>query len=214
MYEGSVFGPFHTPRKPIFYQHNKFGTNILINGGVCPQNWIRKNACMASKFYFRFQFRQVSSYRNLAMCDPTKFQPNDTQTGDDAQWPIDKAKFSMSVCTMGKVPTRKHRRWRNRTSDRESDGRFWIGKPVSYSSFLLTIRLSRLVSEIFACDRQTADGRTTRTITRPISGPGPANKYQLNTNMFHVSTYIKCMKKQMFVLEGLCRLQLHTDCDT
>jgi len=29
----------------------------------------------------------------------------------------------------------------------------------SYSRFLVTIRLSRLVSEIFACDRQT-DGRT------------------------------------------------------
>jgi len=28
------------------------------------------------------------------------------------------------------------------------------GSPVSYSSFLITICLSRLVSEIFACDRQ------------------------------------------------------------
>jgi len=38
------------------------------------------------------------------------------------------------------------------------------GSPDSYSSFLVTICLSRLVLEIFACDRQT-DGRTTRTIT-------------------------------------------------
>jgi len=38
------------------------------------------------------------------------------------------------------------------------------GNVVSYSSFLVTISLSRLVSEIFACDRQT-DRRTTRTIT-------------------------------------------------
>jgi len=73
---------------------------------------------------------------------------------------------------MGEVPTRKHTKWRNRTSDRESDGRFWIEKPssVSYSSFLvgLTIGLSRLVSETFACDRETdrrTDGRTTLTIT-------------------------------------------------
>jgi len=29
------------------------------------------------------------------------------------------------------------------------------GSPDSYSSFLVTKRLSRLVSEIFACDRQT-----------------------------------------------------------
>jgi len=51
---------------------------------------------------------------------------------------------------MGEVPTQKHpKRW-NRTSDRESDGRVWIGKP----SFLVTTGLSRLVSEIFACDRQ------------------------------------------------------------
>jgi len=33
------------------------------------------------------------------------------------------------------------------------------GSPDSYSSFLVTIRLSRLVSEIFACDRHT-DGRS------------------------------------------------------
>jgi len=41
------------------------------------------------------------------------------------------------------------------------------GSPDSYSSFLVTICLSRLVSEIFACDRQT-DGQG-RTIT--IAGP-------------------------------------------
>jgi len=37
-----------------------------------------------------------------------------------------------------------------------------------YSSFLVTVRLSRLVLEIFACDRRT-DGQTPRTIT--ILGP-------------------------------------------
>jgi len=36
--------------------------------------------------------------------------------------------------------------------------------PVSYSRFLVSMRLSCLVSEIFACDRQTGS-RTTRTIT-------------------------------------------------
>jgi len=48
-----------------------------------------------------------------------------------------------------------------------------LGSPDSYSSFLVIIRLSRLVSGIFACDRhtngQTTDGRTTRAIT--IAGP-------------------------------------------
>jgi len=38
------------------------------------------------------------------------------------------------------------------------------GSPHFYPTFLVTIRLSHLVSEIFACDRQT-DGWTMRTIT-------------------------------------------------
>jgi len=46
--------------------------------------------------------------------------------------------------------------------------RFWIGKPGFLFRFLVTIHLSRLVLEIFACDRRT-DRRTTRTIT--IAGP-------------------------------------------
>jgi len=44
--------------------------------------------------------------------------------------------------------------------------------PISYSTFIVTIGISRLVSEIFACDAQTdrwADIHTTRTIT--IAGP-------------------------------------------
>jgi len=45
---------------------------------------------------------------------------------------------------VGELQTRKPSKWRS---------------PDSYSSFLVTIRLSRLVSEILACDRQT-----TRTI--------------------------------------------------
>jgi len=36
------------------------------------------------------------------------------------------------------------------------------GSPHSYSTFMVTIVLSRLVSEILVCDRQTY-GRTTRT---------------------------------------------------
>jgi len=43
-----------------------------------------------------------------------------------------------------------------------------LGSPDSYSSILITIRLSRLVSVISACDRQT-DGWTVWTIT--IAGP-------------------------------------------
>jgi len=43
-----------------------------------------------------------------------------------------------------------------------------LGSPDSDLSFLVTICLSRLVSEIFARDRQT-NGQTTSTIT--IAGP-------------------------------------------
>jgi len=37
------------------------------------------------------------------------------------------------------------------------------GSPDSYSSFLVTIRLSRLASDIFACDR-LKDRQTTRAL--------------------------------------------------
>jgi len=41
-----------------------------------------------------------------------------------------------------------------------------LGRLISYSSFLVTVRLSRLVSEIFACDRQTE--RQTDGQRRPL----------------------------------------------
>jgi len=66
---------------------------------------------------------------------------------------------------MGEVPTRKHPTWRNRTSDRESDGRFWIEK----SEFLFEFPCNHTsISPIFGdkrvcqTDRQT-DRQTTRT---------------------------------------------------
>jgi len=48
---------------------------------------------------------------------------------------------------------------RNRTSDSNLMADSESGSPDSCSTFLVTIRLSRSVWEIFACDRQT-DGRT------------------------------------------------------
>jgi len=48
--------------------------------------------------------------------------------------------------------------------------------PISYSRFAVTISLSHLVSELFACDRQT-DGQTTRIITTAgLYFGGSANK--------------------------------------
>jgi len=68
---------------------------------------------------------------------------------------------------MGKVPTRKHAKWHNRTSDREPDSRFWIGKPgflFEFPSNHMSILLSFGDIRVW----QT-DGRTTQTIT--IAGP-------------------------------------------
>jgi len=53
--------------------------------------------------------------------------------------------------------------------------------PISYSSFLVIIGLSRLVLEIFACDRQTdrqTDGVTTRVVAIAVDrhSGGPAIK--------------------------------------
>jgi len=42
-----------------------------------------------------------------------------------AKMAVDSLIASLILCT----PTRKHSKWRSRTSDRESDSRFWIGKP-------------------------------------------------------------------------------------
>jgi len=69
------------------------------------------------------------------MCNHTEFQLTDTPvTMPNAQCPIDEAKFPISV-TMGEVPTRKHPKWRNRTSDREYDGIFEIEKPSFLFAF-------------------------------------------------------------------------------
>jgi len=61
----------------------------------------------------------------------------------------------------------------DRTSDRKSDADSESGSPISYSSFRLTIRLSRLVSEMFACDTQT-DGQPDN-MDHYYSCGGPAN---------------------------------------
>jgi len=62
-------------------------------------------------------------------------------------------------CLNGRTANRKHPKWRNRTFDRESDGRFWIGKP----GFLFEFPINH-TSISLRTDRET-DGRTTRTIT-------------------------------------------------
>jgi len=84
---------------------------------------------MAAEFYFRFQFRHVSSYGTF-LCVITQNFSQMTQTGDDAKCPIDNAKFLIFVL-IGEVPTRKRPKWPNRTSGQKSVGRFSIGKPGS-----------------------------------------------------------------------------------
>jgi len=93
------------------------------------------------------------------MCDHTKFQPNNIKTDDCSQCSTDNAKSQWTKCRPGNtknggtvLPIA------NLMADSES------ASPDSYSSFLVAIRLSRQVSEIFISDRQT-DRQTTRIIT-------------------------------------------------
>jgi len=88
--------------------------------------------------------------------------------------------------SLSEKATQKHPKLCNRTSDCELMTDSESGSPVSYSSFLVTIRQSRWVTEIFTCNRQTnsrTDGRTekrtTQTITITHFGV-PANKKPLN----------------------------------
>jgi len=65
-------------------------------------------------------------------------------SGDCSPWSIHQPSRPISVW-MGEVSTRKHPEWQNRTSDRESDGRFWIGKPgflFEFPSNQMSISLS------------------------------------------------------------------------
>jgi len=85
----------------------------------------------------------VSAYATfVCVCGRAKFQLN---TNDDSRSPIDKTDFSMSVTT-GEVPTGNTQNGgtvlpiANPMMDSET------GSPDSHPSFLVTVRLSRLVS--------------------------------------------------------------------
>jgi len=74
---------------------------------------------------------------------------------------------------MGEVPTRKHTKWRNLTSDRESDGRFWIGKPgflFEFPSNYMSVSLN--LGDIRVWQTDNAD----HCYSWPPHCGGPANK--------------------------------------
>jgi len=110
---------FNTLEDPIFYLHTKFGEDILIGGGDMPP---KLNSKHTSGGGIPLPVAILTSVllRGRPMCVHTKFQPNDIQTDDCSQWYINK----VYLVSMGEVPTRKHPKWRKRTSDRKSDGRF------------------------------------------------------------------------------------------
>jgi len=74
---------------------------------ICPLNWFRRrNSTSGSNFDTCLPiwiFLCVINWIELIMRNFSQI----TQTGDDGQFPTDKAYFSMSV-TMGEMPTRKH----------------------------------------------------------------------------------------------------------
>jgi len=75
-------------------------------------------------------YNKVSSIMGRDDSSPATV-PSVVATGDCSHGSIHyvhKANRPISVW-MGEVSTWKHPKWQNRTSDRRSDGRFWIGKP-------------------------------------------------------------------------------------
>jgi len=79
---------------------------------------------------------------------------------------------------MGKVPTWKNPKWRNRTSDRESNSRFWIGKPsflFEFPSNHMSISLSFGYIHIWQTDGWTDNADHCHSW--PPGCSGPANKF-------------------------------------
>jgi len=141
-----------TRRGPVFYLWTKYDKDTLIGGGDMSLKLNSKLRPLAVDFYFQFQFWHVFLC-DLHMHDHTNFQPNDTETGVTV--PTDPFIRSSSpfLCSG----------WSGWSADPETPKmaepyfrlRFWwLILNWKARSILVTIRLSRLVSEIFACDRQ------------------------------------------------------------
>jgi len=114
-------------------------------------------------------------------------------------WGLQQGKGAFCLYGRSSLPTRKHPKWRNRTSGCESDGSFQPGSSDFYLSFLVTIGLSCLVSEIFACDRRT-DGQTTQTIT--IAGP-----HIVAIKLIMSKTHLKYSSVALVLCETCCSSQ-------
>jgi len=157
MFEGSVFEPLYALGYPIFYLLNDW-IRILNNmleitahgvGILLPIQISTRVLLQESSYVWSYEI--------------------------SARWHTDRWRYPLhhSVkllpisVTMGEVPTRKHSKWRNRTSDRKSDGLFWFGKP----GFLFEFPSNR--GSIWLSFREIhvwhMDGRTTSTII--ITGP-------------------------------------------
>jgi len=80
--------------------------------------------------------------------------PSVVPTGDCSHWSIHKANCPIPVW-MGKVPTGNTQNGGNVLLIANVMAESESGSPDSYPSFLVTTCLSRLVLEIFVCDRQT-----------------------------------------------------------
>jgi len=147
-------------RDCIFYLH----TNLIkISWSIAEirpkQN--SKQRPLAAEFYFRFQFQHVL-LQDTCTYDHIKFQRNDTQTTEVPTVPFTKPDAHVCHNEWSADPETPKMVKSYLMADSES------GSPVSYSSFLVTTCLFRLVSILFIRDRQMnkeTDGRTMRTIT-------------------------------------------------
>jgi len=179
MFEGSVFGPFTRwghhllPTQQIWWRYVDLWRSM-------PPKLNSKQRPLASEFYSRFQFRRVFlreffcvwSYEMSAKWYTDRWRcpiPNDPLTTPSclylSQWAKCQTGNTQNGSTVLPIA--------NLMADSVS------GRPDSYSSFLVTIRLSLLVLEIFACDTHT-DGQRDNAdhYYRPTWPPhrvGPAN---------------------------------------
>jgi len=147
----------------------------LISGGVCPQNLIRnvaprcRNSAVPSSNFDTCFRTEIFVCAIIQIFQHTARKPI---TGPDAA--LTRPSFSKSV-SVGEVLTGNAQNGgtvlpiANLMADSES------GSPVSYSSFPVTIRLSRLVSEIFGRTDGWTDNADHYYSGRPYCGGASAN---------------------------------------
>jgi len=143
---------FHTLGTPFStYTSNLVKTSWSV-AEIRTQNRIRNNPLPGGEILLPV------FVRGLPMCDHTKFQPNDTQVDDCSHCRTDKACLMHHFCLSGRSANPETPKMAEPTSDRESDGRFRIGKAgflFEFPSNNTSISLSFEDIRVWQTDGQT-----------------------------------------------------------